>query len=119
MTSAPVADYALRLIAFPGAPNLPVFAALAHGDFDREGLAVTLETTPSSVYQIENLYAGQFDIAATAFDNVVAYREGQGVVDLGDDVDLFAFMGAVRHIATLEIVVKPCQAGSSMSKGRP
>ena len=86
----------LRVIAFPGAPNLPLFAALAHGDFEREGLALTLETTPSSVYQIENLYAGQFDIAATAFDNVVAYREGQGAVDLGADPDLFAFMGATR-----------------------
>jgi ABC-type nitrate/sulfonate/bicarbonate transport system substrate-binding protein len=86
----------LRLIAFPGAPNLPIFAGLANDSFARQGLALSLETTPSSVYQIENLHSGQFDIAATAFDNVVAYREGQGAIDLGDDSDLFVFMGATR-----------------------
>jgi len=86
----------LRVIAFPGAPNLPIFAALARRDFENEGLAVTLETTSSSVYQIESLYAGEFDVAATAFDNVVAYQERQGAVALEGDPDLFAFMGATR-----------------------
>jgi ABC-type nitrate/sulfonate/bicarbonate transport system substrate-binding protein len=95
----------LSVIAFPGAPNLPLFAALAHGDFEREGLAVTLETTPSSVYQIEKLYAGDFDIAATAFDNVVAYQEGQGAVALEHDPDLFAFMGATR--IELSLIASP------------
>ena len=68
----------LRIIAFPGAPNLPVFAAIEQGWFAEEGIAVDLTTTPSSVFQFEKLNAGEFDIAMTAFDNVVAYREGQG-----------------------------------------
>jgi ABC-type nitrate/sulfonate/bicarbonate transport system substrate-binding protein len=95
----------LRVIAFPGAPNLPIFAALAHGNFEREGLAVTLETTPSSVYQIEKLYAGDFDLAATAFDNVVAYQEGQGAIALDGEPDLFAFMGATR--IELSLIASP------------
>jgi ABC-type nitrate/sulfonate/bicarbonate transport system substrate-binding protein len=95
----------LRLIAFPGAPNLPIFAAQARGDFEREGLALELETTPSSRYQIESLAAGQFDIAATAFDNVVAYREGQGAIELQETPDLVVLMGATQ--IELSLVVAP------------
>ena len=68
----------LKIIAFPGAPNLPVFAAMAQGYFARHGLEVSLTTTPSSVYQIQAFHAGEFDLAFTAFDNIVAYQEGQG-----------------------------------------
>jgi len=106
---------ALRVIAFPGAPNLPLFAALEHGDFEREGLAVTLETTPSSVYQIQSLYAGQFDIAATAFDNVVAYQEGQGAAALDGEPDLFAFMGATR--IELSLIAAPSITSVAALKG--
>lgn len=75
----------LRVIAFPGAPNLPTFAAQAQGYFEAEGLAIDLELTPSSVYQAERAAAGACDIVCTAFDNVVAYSEGQGAA--GPDVD--------------------------------
>jgi len=30
----------IKIIAFPGAPNLPVFAAIEHGHFAEEGLEV-------------------------------------------------------------------------------
>lgn len=106
----------LRVIAFPGAPNLPLFAALEHGDFEREGLALALETTPSSVYQIEKLYAGDFDIAATAFDNVVAYQEGQGAVALQGEPDLFAFMGATR--IELSLIASPTVENVAALKGQ-
>ena len=86
----------LGLICFPGAPNLPIFAALEFGMFADAGIDVRMETTPSSIYQIENLVKGEFQIAGTAFDNVVAYREGQGAVQLAQPPDLFAFMGATR-----------------------
>jgi ABC-type nitrate/sulfonate/bicarbonate transport system substrate-binding protein len=44
------------------------------------------------VFQLTNLIDGKFDIAMTAIDNLVAYREGQGEAPkLGSD--LFAFMG--------------------------
>lgn len=85
----------IRVIAFPGAPNLPFFAALEHGDFAVEGISAALQTTPSSVYQIEKFHAGEFDIAFTAFDNIVAYREGMGAMPL-DASDFHVIMGATQ-----------------------
>jgi len=45
----------LRVIAFPGAPNLPTFAAIEHGRFQARGFDVELELTPSSIYQRKKL----------------------------------------------------------------
>ncbi|MED5534432.1 MAG: ABC transporter substrate-binding protein [Pseudomonadota bacterium] len=95
----------LDLICFPGAPNLPLFAALKFGFFADAGIDVRFKTTPSSIYQIKNLAQGVFQIAGTAFDNVVAYQEGQGAVQLHEPIDLFAFMGATR--IELSLVVAP------------
>ncbi|MGI9260238.1 MAG: ABC transporter substrate-binding protein [Gammaproteobacteria bacterium] len=95
----------LNLIAFPGAPNLPLFTAIEKGFFQDAGVEVTLETTPSSAYQIESLVDGRFQIGATAFDNVVAYREGQGAVEFADAPDLFVFLGATQ--LELSLVVSP------------
>ena len=85
----------IELICFPGAPNLPIFAAREHGFFADEGVAINMTTTPNSAYQAENLAAGKFQIAGTAFDNVVAYQENQGAVPL-ENTDFFAFMGATQ-----------------------
>jgi ABC-type nitrate/sulfonate/bicarbonate transport system substrate-binding protein len=53
---------------------------------------VRLRPTPSSVLQLTNLIERKYDIAMTAIDNLIAYREGQGEVPvLGPD--LIAFMG--------------------------
>ncbi len=95
----------VRLIAFPGAPNLPIFAAQKNGDFAAAGIDLQMETTPNSAYQIQHLVNGTFDIAGTAFDNVVAYQEGQGVAELDREPDLFAFMGATQ--IELAFVVSP------------
>ena len=95
----------LKLIAFPGAPNLPIFAAIERGYFEDAGVVVTLETTPSSAYQIESLVNGDFQIGATAFDNVVAYQEQQGAVQLAKEPDLFVVMGATQ--LELSLVVAP------------
>lgn len=95
----------IRLICFPGAPNLPVFTAMELGMFAAEGVAIDLTTTPSSVYQMAQLIDGGFDIAGTAFDNVVAYTDGQGAVTPAHDPDVFAFMGATR--IELAFVVAP------------
>ena len=51
--------------------------------FFAEEVSVNLTTTPSSVFQAEKVAAGDFEIAFTAFDNVVAYSEGQGAPDGG------------------------------------
>lgn len=85
----------IELICFPGAPNLPIFVAQSKGWFEKNGVSINMTTTPSSAFQAENLASGKFQIAGTAFDNVVAYQEGQGAVPL-KDTDFFAFMGATQ-----------------------
>lgn len=87
---------AVNVIAFPGAPNLPLFVARELGFFAQNAIAVELTTTPSSVFQFEQLSAGAFDIGMTAFDNVVAYREGQGPANLTGAKDFRAVMGATQ-----------------------
>jgi ABC-type nitrate/sulfonate/bicarbonate transport system substrate-binding protein len=95
----------LRIIAFPGAPNLPVFAAMEQGYFADAGVNLKFSTTPSSIYQFEQFGAGNFDIAFTAFDNIVAYREGQGAAKLAEVPDFRVLMGATQ--IELGIVVAP------------
>ncbi|NIW24554.1 MAG: ABC transporter substrate-binding protein, partial [Gammaproteobacteria bacterium] len=107
----------MKLIAFPGAPNLPIFAGLEHGFFESAGIELEFETTPSSKLQIERLVAGDFDIAATAFDNVVAYREGQGAVEFPTPPDLFVYMGATR--IELSLVVAPEVREFADLRGKP
>ena len=106
----------IDLITFPGAPNLPIFAALEHGDFRANGLDVRMETTPSSTFQMENLFSGRFQVAGTAFDNVVAYREGQGAVESLGSCDLVGFMGATR--IELSLVVEPAVRTWADLRGR-
>jgi ABC-type nitrate/sulfonate/bicarbonate transport system substrate-binding protein len=86
----------IKVVAFPGAPNLPIFAALDNGYFKDEGVQIDFSTTPSSVYQFEALAAGTADIAMTAFDNVVAYRNGSGAVKITGKSDFSALMGATQ-----------------------
>jgi len=85
----------IELICFPGAPNLPIYVAQQKGWFEKNGVHVNMATTPNSLFQAENLASGKFQIAGTAFDNVVAYQEGQGAAPL-KDTDFFAFMGATQ-----------------------
>ena len=83
----------LIINVFPGAINLPLWAGAAHGMFARRGIETELVMTPNSVEQLTGLAAGKFDIAMTAIDNIVAYREKQGEVRAEGDTDFFAFMG--------------------------
>jgi ABC-type nitrate/sulfonate/bicarbonate transport system substrate-binding protein len=82
----------VNLIVFPGGFNWPVWVAQEKGMFAKNGIDVKVTPTPSSVFQLTNLIDGKFDIAMTAIDNLIAYREGQGEAPkIGPD--LFAFMG--------------------------
>jgi ABC-type nitrate/sulfonate/bicarbonate transport system substrate-binding protein len=58
--------------------NLLIWAAQEQGFFEDESVSVELTNTPGSAFQLQNLIDGNFDIAMTAADNVVAYQEGQG-----------------------------------------
>jgi len=96
----------VNLIVFPGGFNWPLWVAQEKGLFAKNGLEVKLTPTPSSVFQLTNLIGGKFDIAMTAIDNLIAYREGQGEVPvLGPD--LIAFMGGddgfLRLVAVPEV----------------
>ncbi|MFT5174578.1 MAG: ABC-type nitrate/sulfonate/bicarbonate transport system substrate-binding protein [Gammaproteobacteria bacterium] len=95
----------VNVIAFPGAPNLPLFVAKELGLFEKNGINVELTTTPNSVFQFEQLSLGAFDIGMTAFDNVVAYRHGQGPATLAGAKDFHAIMGATQ--IELSFVVAP------------
>ena len=95
----------VKLIAFPGAPNLPIFVANEKGWFAKRGVTLDMKLTPNSAYQAEALAKGEFDVAGTAFDNVVAYTEGQGAVAFDTPPDFFAFLGATQ--IELAIVARP------------
>jgi ABC-type nitrate/sulfonate/bicarbonate transport system substrate-binding protein len=112
---ADAAPTTIRVIAFPGAPNLPTFAAIEQGFFREQNLAVELATTPSSVFQAQKIAEGAFDIAFTAFDNVVAYSEGQGAPE-GGNPDYCVIMGATQ--LELSFVVVPEIKSFQDLKGR-
>jgi len=95
----------LRVISFPGGANLPLWVAEDTGLFAREQLAVKVSPTPNSVVLIQSLVDDDEDIAMAAFDNVVAYQEGQGEVQLRTAPDFFAFMSFSR--GTVRLVVSP------------
>src|SRR5262245_8707092 len=57
-------------------------AARARGLFAREGLEVDIAQTPNSTAQMRGLSKGEFQLASTAFDNVLAWsgREGAEII---------------------------------------
>src|SRR2546423_7776998 len=80
---------AVSVIAFPGTGNWPILIAKEKGSFAQSGIEVILSPIPNSVFQMTNLIAGKFDIAMTAADNVIAYKEGQDEAPLSRQPDLF------------------------------
>src|SRR6266704_3700819 len=96
----------VNLVVFPGGFNWPIWVAQEKGLCAKNGLDVKLTPTPSSVFQLTNLIEGKFDIAMTAIDNLIAYREGQGEAKV-DGPDLIAFMGGdngfLRLVAVPEV----------------
>jgi len=93
----------LRVVVFPGGQAWPLWAAQDRGFFRDAHLAVETSYTPGSVFMMTNLLNGQFDIALTNVDNVVAYDEGQGEVLVSASADLFAFMGGNNGFLTLYV----------------
>ena len=106
----------IELICFAGAPNLPIFAAQQSGAFEEAGVSVNMTTTPSSAYQAEHMIDGTFQIAGTAFDNIVAYQEGRGVFKPATPPDLFVFMGATQ--VQLALITAPDIKSYADIKGR-
>jgi ABC-type nitrate/sulfonate/bicarbonate transport system substrate-binding protein len=88
-----------------------LLAAEDQGYFAREGLAVESHLTRGSVEQIRGLLAGDFDVAHTAADNVMAYVDREGA-------DLFVF--AVVDLGVGQtLVVRPEIASFDDLRGKP
>lgn len=83
----------LNVIVFPGGFNWPIFVAQELGFFEANGVDVAMTPTPDSKFQLVGLIDGDFDVAMTAMDNVVAYVEGQGAATTKSDPDIVAIMG--------------------------
>lgn len=94
----------VSVIVFPGGFNWPIWAAQEKGYFARGGIEVKLTPTPNSVFQLTSLIEGKFDIGMTAFDNVVAYMEGQGEAPVSTQPDLAVFMGGDNGFLSLVTV---------------
>jgi len=83
----------LRVIAFDGGWNLPVWAAQRQGFFEANGVAVQLAFTPNSAALVVGLHDGRYDIAIATIDNFIAYQEGQGEAKLNGEPDFVVVMG--------------------------
>lgn len=97
----------VSVISFGGGFNLPLWAARDQGFFARHGIAPTLNITVDSKQVFSGLMDGRYQIAITAFDNIVGYQEGQGEVKFDPPSDFFAFMGSddgfLSLVATPEV----------------
>jgi ABC-type nitrate/sulfonate/bicarbonate transport system substrate-binding protein len=93
----------VEVIVFPGGFNWPLWTAEKNGYFAAAGIEVNITPTPSSEFQLTNTYAGKFNIAMTAIDNVVAYQEDQGPVKI-DNPDMVAVMGGDNGFLSLVTV---------------
>ena len=113
-TPPPLAS--LRVLAFDGGWNLPIWVAQRNGLFEAQGLSVQLAYTPSSGFLVTSLLDGKSDIAFAAVDNVIAYQEGQGEAKIADNPDLFAFMGGDGGF--ISIVASPAIADIVDLKGK-
>jgi ABC-type nitrate/sulfonate/bicarbonate transport system substrate-binding protein len=115
-TGALGAETQLRTIAFPGASNLQTWVAQDRGFFAHEGLSVTLDATTGSVQEMRDLFAGKYQIMTSAFDNIVAYTEGQGERQIPDASDLVVFMGV--HAGLDNLVARPEIKGVAELRGK-
>lgn len=94
----------IRMIGFGGATNLPAWVAQDKGFFAKEGLVVTLDKTAGSQEQMADVMNGKYEFVTTAFDNIVAYTDGQGALKF-DNYDLTAILGV--HSGLNSVVARP------------
>jgi ABC-type nitrate/sulfonate/bicarbonate transport system substrate-binding protein len=99
-----------------GGFNWPIWAAQQQGFFTNNGVQVHLTLTPGSEYQLKSLIEGNFDLAMTAIDNVIAYNEGQGEASVGVMPDLVVVMGGDNGF--LRLVTVPDVTSYAALKGK-
>ena len=118
LSGAALAQQTLQVNVFPGGFNWPIWVAQERGMFAKNGVDPKIILTPNSVAQLTGLIDGKFDIAMTAIDNLIAYREGQGEAKV-DGPDLIAVMGAdngfLRLVAVPEVKTYADLKGKTVS----
>ncbi len=107
---------ALEVIVFAGGFNWPIWAAQQQGYFTNNGVEVHLTLTPGSEYQLKGLIEGNFDLAMTAIDNVIAYNEGQGEASVSVTPNLVVVMGGDNGF--LRLVTVPEVTSYAALKGK-
>lgn len=107
----------VRLIVFRSASALGSYVAQDKGIFAKHGLDVSIKETPSSKYMMTNLIDGNYDIASSAFDNFIAYNEGQSGQKTKNKSDLVVFMGVTTQ--NLPLVATAGIKSYADLKGKP
>jgi ABC-type nitrate/sulfonate/bicarbonate transport system substrate-binding protein len=95
----------LEVVAFEGSTNLPLWVAIDHGFFAKEGLTVTLASTKGAIPQMQDTMAGKYQIASTAMDNLAGFAEGQSGVESPPGFDIVALAGV--HSGTNYVIARP------------
>jgi ABC-type nitrate/sulfonate/bicarbonate transport system substrate-binding protein len=106
----------LKVIAFAGASNWPLWVGQELGFFAVEGIELTLEMTVSSVQMAQALHSGAAQVALTSIDNVIAYANGRGEIPLDGPAKFFAFMGVDDGL--LSVMADPAIADIAGLRGR-
>lgn len=104
ITTPALAQTKINMIAFGGSGNLPLWVAIDRGMFAKEGLEVTLDRTKGSKELYADMMSNKYPIGSAAFDNTVAYTEGQGDVKY-DNFDIVAILGV--HGGLQAVVARP------------
>ena len=106
----------LKVNVFPGGFNWGLYVGIDQGMFAAQGIDIVVLPTPNSVTQMTELSECKFEIAMTAVDNIVAYREGQGEAPIGAQSEFFAFMGSDSGF--LRLVASACVASIGDLRGK-
>ena len=88
----------LRVVTFRGSSFWPAMVAVDKGYY---GPDARLTLVPNSIPQMVGMAKGEFDLAFTLIDNVIAYNEGQGEAKVEKPTDLVEVFGLTANEATL------------------
>lgn len=83
----------ISICAFMGPETSPIQRAQEAGYFADEGLKIHCEAAPGSIHQMIGLIDGDYNMAMTAVDNVIAYDENQGGATPEHPADLIVLLG--------------------------
>lgn len=91
----------IEVISFGGGFNLPLWIAQDRGLFQQHGVAIHLQFTADSRQVFSGLMKGDYHVAITALDNIVAHQEGDADPVSQEPTDFFAFMGSDEGFLSL------------------